>query len=136
MPRGTDMARLRQDLATAGARLMSAAAGVVRDVLDASIDGGFRQGRDVYGRAFKPAKDGHLPPMIRSGKLRRAIKVEIVPSPAEWLVTASEDTDYGQYLRDGTFKMDQRRFIPAQTEALPAAWDRRIQSGLRRAVSS
>lgn len=130
------MARLRQDLTTADARLMSAAAGVVRDVLDASIDGGFRQGRDVYGRAFRPAKDGHLPPMIRSGKLRRSIKVEIVPSPSDWLVTAAEDTDYGQYLRDGTFKMDQRRFIPGQTEPLPASWDRRIQSGLRRKVAS
>ena len=136
MPRGTDMARLRQNLATADARLMSAAAGVVRDVLDTSIDGGFRQGRDVYGRAFKPAKDGHLPPMIRSGKLRRAVTVAVVPSPGDWLVRVVEDTDYGQYLRDGTYKMDQRRFIPTEGEALPKAWDRRIESGLRRKVGS
>lgn len=135
MPRGSDMARLRHDLTTAGQRLMAASAAVVRDVLDSSIDGGFRQGRDVYGRPFRPAKDGHLPPMMRSGKLRRAVKVEIVPSLSDWLVTASEDTDYGQFLRDGTFKMDQRRFIPGQQEALPPSWDRRIQSGLRRAVT-
>ena len=122
MPRGDDLAQLVHNVTTAERRVMGAAARATRDVLREQIDAGFAQGHDVHGKAYKPAKDGHTPPMVRSGKLRAAFRYRIGEGSGTWTVTIAEATDYGQYLRDGTWKMDPRQHILLPDQPLPASW--------------
>lgn len=130
MPTGDDIARMKRDMQTIEHRLMVAASSAMRDVLEQSIDSTFSQGKDVSGRAFKLPKDGHRPPMIRSGRLRRSVTVSVIPSPVMWIVRAEEDTDYGQYPNQGTSRMDARQFMPYKWQSLPAAWDAKAQRAI------
>lgn len=127
MSTGDDITRMKRDMQTIGNRLMAAASGAMRDVLAESIDSTFGQSKDVSGRAFKLPKDGHRPPMIRSGRLRGSVTVSVVPSPTLWIVRAEEDTDYGQYPNQGTTRMDARQFMPYKGQSLPSAWDAKAQ---------
>ena len=134
MPRGDDLTQLVRNVTTAERRVMSAAARVTKDVLREMVDAGFAQGRDVHGAAYKPAKDGHTPPMVRSGKLRGAYRYAVQGGGSFLRVRVAENTDHGKFLRDGTWKMDPRKHLPQPAESMPAAWDARERAALAVAV--
>lgn len=137
MPRGDDLAQLVRNVTTAERRVMGAAARATRDVLREQVEAGFAQGHDVHGKPYKLPKDGHTPPMVRKGYqgLRGAYRFPITEGGPVWLVHVVERTGYGQYLRDGTWKMDPRQHIPKPEEAVPAAWDAKIQPAQLAAVN-
>lgn len=134
MPRGNDLERMQRDLSTAQRRVMGVAARAVEASLRESIDQGYQTGTDVNGKAYLPPKDGHLPPMIRSGKLRRAYRYSILIGALVYTIRASENTEHGEYLRDGTGKMRPRQHIPQPGSAMPAAWDSRARLAVTAAV--
>jgi hypothetical protein len=134
MPRGDDLAQLVRNVATAERRVMGAAARATRDALRESVDAGFAQGHDVHGKSYPAPKDGHSPPMVRSGRLRAAYRYRIGEGTGAWTVTIAEATDYGQYLRDGTWKMDARQHLPRPEQPLPAAWLALMQQRVDAAV--
>lgn len=134
MPRGSDLDRLVRSLDTAETRVMGGAARAVQGALKQLVDAGYAKSRDVKGKPYIPPKDGHRPPMIRSGKLRGAYRYAIHTGALLWRVTVGEDTTYGEYLRDGTSKMEPRQHIPRPGEPLPSAWDAKVQRDLSAAV--
>ena len=134
MARGDDLERLVRNVTTAERRVMGAAARATRDVLRESVDAGFAQSHDVHGKPYPAPKDGHAPPMIRSGKLRRSYRYTITVSGSVYRVRTSENTDYGEYLRSGTHKMAARQHLPQPGEPMPAAWDARERVALTAAV--
>lgn len=133
MPRGSDMDKLLRGLDAAPERLMDSAATATASALRASADAGYRTRRDVHGKAYALPKDGHRPPMQRTGTLRRDYGTEIQAAGADRKVTLRTDTDaktgraYDEYLRDGTAKMEPRQHIPKPGEAMPASWDARAK---------
>lgn len=133
MPTGSDLDRLRAYLVTAPARVMSVAARASRSALARSIDLGFQQGVDIHGKPYPAPKSGGTP-MEQTDKLRRAIKVDVIPGADVYRVRAHEETPYGIFLRDGTPKMDPRQFIPKPDEPLPSLWDARQRAAIERAV--
>lgn len=112
---------------------MQAAAQGVKTGLERCFVDSFAGAKDVQGKAFKRPKDGHLPPMFRTGALMNAV-VGGVSIGSGWRIVAHEDTPYGQFLNRGTNKMDARQFMPHPSEALPTAWDRKVQIEIERAV--
>jgi len=134
MPRGTDIQRLRSRCITAERRVMQGCARALVPVLSAELDREFRQGVDVMGKPFEPPKDGHRPPMVRSGTLRRSITVSARASLRGWVVRLRSDTDYDHFLRDGTSRMQARRFIPRPSDPVPPAMDALIVRTMQRVV--
>lgn len=134
MPRGDDLERLIRNVTTAERRVMGAAARATRDVLRESVDAGFARGHDVHGAAYKPAKDGHAPPMVRSGRLRGDYRYTITGGGSFYRVRVGENTEHGKYLRDGTWKMEARKHLPQPGEPMPSAWDARERVALTAAV--
>jgi hypothetical protein len=135
MPRGNDLDRLERDLATAERRMMGAAAAAGRESLLESADAGYQERQDVHGKAYLPPKDGHQPPMERSGRLRRAYRVLASAGIGAWLLRLAEDTPYGRFLRDGTHKMEARQHIPRPDEPMPASWAARFKDKVDAAVA-
>jgi hypothetical protein len=135
MPRGKDLDKMIGKLDKAGPRVMSAAAVAVAASLRASVDAGYVRRKDVNGKTYIPAKDGHLPQMERSGLLRQSYETRIAGS-GDKEVTIGEDTSYGEYLRDGTWKMAPRQHIPRPGEAMPPAWDRNAQRAIGKVVAA
>lgn len=135
MARGDDLERLERDLATAERRMMGAASHAASESLRHSVDAGYELRQDVHGKAYKPAKDGHLPPMERSKTLRNAYRFPVIEGLREWLVKIIERTPYGQFLRDGTYKMERRQHVPTPDEPLPPAWFARMKAGIDAAVA-
>ena len=134
MSTGNDMARMRQDLATARRRVMGASARAAQQVLRAAVDSGYSERVDVQGKPYLRPKDGHMPPMERTGTLRRAYRYLISEGSSRWLVRIIERTPYGQYLRDGTPHMQPRQHIPKPQEALPRRWQRMLDGAVQAAV--
>jgi len=134
MPHGSDMTRMRQDLATAQRRVMGAAARAAQGSLRAAVDSGYSERVDVKGAAYLRPKDGHLPPMERTGTLRRAYRYLISEGAGRWFVRIVERTKYGEYLRDGTAKMAPRQHIPKPQESLPQRWQRLMEAAIQGAV--
>ena len=102
--------------------------------LSAELDREFRQGVDITGKPFMPPKDGHRPPMERSGALRRSITVSAQASLRRWVVRLRSDTEYDHFLRDGTSRMQARRFIPRPGDPVPPAMDALILRTAQRVV--
>lgn len=92
------------------------AAGVLR-----LIDGGYVAGTDPYGKAWKPPKDGHTPPMIRSGKLRGGYTVRIVKTGnVGYSIEINNTMHYSEFLQKGTSRMEARLHAPGA--ALPPVY--------------
>lgn len=135
MPRGNDIARMRQRCATAEQRIMPRCAKAAAGAIASAIDAEFRTGRDIDGERFKAPKDGHRPPMVRSGALRRSIHVSAQASLHAWRIRSGSSTDYDRFLRDGTSKMEPRKFIPRPGEPMPRAWALAVQGRISRIVA-
>lgn len=133
MPTGTDLERLRRDLLTAPKRLMGASARASMAALARSIDLGFANHTDIHGRPYPTPKSGGVP-MEKTGHLRSAIKVAILPGADAYRVKAIETTPYGVFLRDGADRTTPRQFIPRPDEPLPASWDARQRAAMEHAV--
>lgn len=88
----------------------------------------------MQGKPYLLPKDGHLPPMERSGALRRGYRYSVAAGALYWLIRVIERTPYGKYLRDGTPKMAPRQHIPRPGESIPARWDARIRPAIEGAV--
>lgn len=136
MPRGDDLDRLVRNVTTAERRVLGAAARAVQTSLRKSVDSGYETRTDVNGRTYIPAKDGHLPQMERSGRLRRSYRYSIKSGAGVYTVIVSENTGYGEYLRDGTAKMQPRRHIPQPGAPMPADWEARARAALAPAVAA
>lgn len=133
MPPGTDLDRLRNTLQTAPKRVMGAAARASRSALARSIDLGFQQHVDIHGKPYPIPKSGGTP-LERTERLRKAVRVDVLPGTDTWQVRAREETPYGVFLRDGTDRMEPRQWIPRPDEPLPALWDARQRAAIDRAV--
>lgn len=134
MSRGSDMDRLRRNLRAAPERIRSTATKAVLSALEKSVDSGYKTRTDVNGRPYLPPKDGHMPPMERTGELRKGYAYSAMAGALYILIKVVEYTKYGRYLRDGTPKMEPRQHIPRPFEALPPSWAARIQAGLGEAM--
>lgn len=75
-----------------------------------------------------------MPPMVRSGTLRRSITVSARASLGGWIVRLRSDTDYDHFLRDGTSRMQARRFMPRPGDPVPPAMDALILRTMQRVV--
>lgn len=135
MAKGADMDRLIAGLEVAPQRLMDAAADATAASLRASADRGYQRRQDVNGRRYPRPKDGHMPPMERTGTLRSSYQTDIAPHGDDRTVTLREGTDYGQFLRDGTSKMEPRKHIPAPADNMPPTWDQGARRAQDRAVA-
>ena len=117
--------------------MMGAAARATQASLRASVDSGYAKRQDINGVTYIPAKDGHLPQMERQGStLRRAYRYPVTEGGRTWLITILERTAYGQYLRDGTPKMQPRQHIPKPAQALPPSWMADMKSAIDSSVAS
>ena len=77
-PSGQPLRRMATMLREAPRYVQQEAANEIARGILKLIDQGFVSGADSYGTAWRPPKDGHIPPMIRSGKLRRSYNVKVV----------------------------------------------------------
>lgn len=134
MPHGSDMDRLARDLASAPERAIGAAASAAQKALKVAVDSGYRDRKDIHGKTYIPAKDGHLPQMDRTGKLKGSYNYDIRRDSRGATIRVSEDTSYGQYLRDGTEKMKPREHIPKSGDPMPARWDALVRPAIERAI--
>lgn len=80
---------------------------------------GFATGKDPYGKAWLPPKDGHSPPMVRTGTLRASIKVTVVKGANGLEVSVRSTAEYARYLQNGTWKMKPRLIVPG---SMPGHW--------------
>ena len=91
----------------------------MRKVTENLIAEQFATGKDPYGKAWLPPKDGHTPPMIRTGTLRDSIKVTVVKGANGLEVSVRSSADYAKWLQNGTWKMKPRLIVPG---SLPGHW--------------
>ena len=92
-----------------------------REIVLRLIDGGYVAGTDPYGKAWKPPKDGHTPPMIRSGKLRGGYTVRIVKTGnVGYSIEINNTMHYSEFLQKGTSRMEARLHAPGA--ALPPVY--------------
>lgn len=140
MPRGSDMERLLQNLRTAPDRVMDAATTATVKALKKSVDSGYEQRRDVNGKRYIPAKDGHMPQMERTGTLRNGYDYQTGENGNDRVIRVSTNTDaetgrpYDEYLRDGTPKMAAHKHIPRPGDPMPTAWDARVKTAQAAAI--
>jgi hypothetical protein len=127
------MDRMVRDLRTASDRLMTATTKAAVKGLRAAVDSGFTQRVDVHGRKYIPAKDGHLPQMQRTGNLRRSYRYGVGENAQGTKIKVSEDTEYGDKLRDGA-KMAPRQHMPQPDDPMPPRWDARVRPAIDAAI--
>ena len=91
----------------------------MRKVTENLIAEQFATGKDPYGKPWLPPKDGHTPPMVRTGTLRDSIKVTVVKDVNGLEVSVRSSADYAKFLQNGTWKMKPRLIAPG---SLPGHW--------------
>lgn len=134
------MDKLLRGLDAAPQRLMDAAAKATETALLQSADLGYKQRRDVHGKPYLLPKDGHRPPMERTGTLRRNYTADSRPTGGDRAVSLRTNTEsstgrkYDEYLRDGTPQMEPRQHIPRAGEPMPSTWDTRAKRAQDKAM--
>lgn len=98
------------------------------------IDAGIAAARDPYGTPYPQPKDGHSPPMQRSGDLRSGYSVEVVSVGAGLSLRISNVEAYARWLQQGTASMKARLQVPTAARGLPTAWRRAFEEAYRNAV--
>lgn len=112
--------RMALHLREAPKYVMREAAQEVRAMIERRIQNQFVTGIDPYGRRWKKPKDGHTPPMIRTGALMGGFKVRVVPGGIGVSIAVSNSKPYAKILQRGTSRMEARMTVPGAT--LPDAW--------------
>ena len=80
---------------------------------------GFRRGVDVYGRPWIPPKDGHRPPMVRTGNLRDNYLYWCRRTGRGMSITWTNGAAYSEPLVKGTGKMRPRPHMPLPSAPPP-----------------
>lgn len=81
---------------------------------------GFRLGVDVHGKPWIPPKDGHKPPMVRTGRLRDDYHFWFTRTGRGIAVTWSNSMRYAKPLRDGIpGRLEPRPHMPQPNEPPP-----------------
>lgn len=128
--------RLALRLREAPKRIQRAAAGEIRQETLKLIDEGFSAHADPYGNAWPPPKDGHMPPMERTGDLRRGFRCRVVPGGAGLSLEITNAEDYARWLQRGTENMLARLTVPPAGRPLPATWRQRYEAAYQRAIAA
>ena len=97
--------------------------------LQARVDRQFETGRDAYGSAWDPPKDGGKPGN-RSGNLKRKVKVR---AHGARIFLSADGVKYAGFFTRGTSRMTARGIFP-DTNRLPAAWKADIEAIVRKHV--
>jgi hypothetical protein len=126
--------RLALRLREAPRKIQQQAAAEIRADTLALIDAGFDARSDPYGTAWPPPRDGHSPPMERTGDLRRGFRCRVVPGGAGLSIEISNVEDYARWLQRGTPDMVARLTVPTSGGGLPARWRQRYEAAYRAAV--
>ena len=120
-PSGQPLRRMATMLREAPRYVQQEAANEIARGILKLIDQGFVSGADPYGTAWRPPKDGHIPPMIRSGKLRRSYNVKVVRTGSVgYSIEITNSTAYAGFLQKGTSRMAARPQVPGA--ALPTVY--------------
>lgn len=101
----------------------------LREVLRAQ----FAEARDPLGRPYLPPKDGHLPPMRRTGALEDGLTVEAVSTSSGIFLNVTASVEYAKYLQTGTRRMKARQIVPA-TGVLAETWRRAIREANQESI--
>lgn len=112
LQRGGFLQRQAARMREAPRRVHAAVGRKVEAAVDALIQEQFDTATDPHGRPYLPPKDGHLPPMTRSGDLRRGMKAHARSEPGAIRVSVTADQEYAKYLQYGTRRMRQRLVVP------------------------
>lgn len=115
-----------QRMRTIGPRLMPQIARACADGLQAAAAWGFVSRRDIYGRPYQVPRDGHLPPMERSGALRSSYVAGPRRQGGAWEGVLRNPQPHADWLRSGTPRMDPREHMPSPGQTLPPRWERFI----------
>ncbi len=120
-PPGEPLKRIATTLREAPRYVQQEAAEAIARGITMLIDKGFIDGSDPYGKAWRPPKDGHTPPMIRTGKLRASYTVRVVKTGSVgYSVEISNAQRYSGFLQKGTSRMEARMHVPGA--ALPPVY--------------
>lgn len=112
--------RAAQQLREAPQRVRADVCREVERDIKAQLDSQFREGRDPFGRAYPPPKDGRNPPMVRSGALWRGLIVRATADGDAVRIEVISDQEYAGYLQKGTRKMVPRLITPGNSLIAPA----------------
>ena len=133
-PPGQPLKRMALALREAPRYVQQEAANEIARGILRLIDQGFISGADPYGAAWKPPKDGHTPPMIRSGRLRRGYDVKVVRTGSVgYSVQITNSAPYAGYLQKGTGRMAPRQHVPGST--LPTPYRELMKSAYDAAIA-
>ena len=127
------MKRLAQKLREAPAAIHRDAERRVKAAVERQLEAQFATSTDPMGRPYLPPKDGHSPPMTRSGRLRRGMRVVVVSGPDILRISVMSDRDYAKYLQHGTRKMAARLITPGSS-LLSYKWREVVQRAHMEAV--
>jgi hypothetical protein len=97
------------------------------------IDKQFATGTNIYNRKWLLPKDGHRPPMIRTGRLRRGFMYRILRVTRGWELRITNKMYYSSFLQFGTYRMQPRVHLPKQGK-LPIAFRRVLNEAQRVAL--
>jgi hypothetical protein len=125
--------RLAQRLREAPDRIHRDMERRVRETAEELLEEQFASGRNPYGQPYPPPKDGHLPPMVRTGRLRRGLRVVVSSSADGISLSVQSEAPYAQYLQSGTRRMAPRRIVPGTT-VLAERWRQRLQAACTESV--
>lgn len=98
------------------------------------IDQQFTTATDPQGVGYLAPKDGHSPPMQRSGALRAGIGVRCASEWGGVSVTVSSDRPYAAFLQGGTSRMAPRRIVPGSAMT-SEAWRGAVRDAYTRAFN-
>lgn len=127
--------RLAQRLREAPAAVHRDAEVRVKRAVEGLLEEQFQTATDPHGRPYKPPKDGHSPPMTRSGRLRRGLVVRVSSTPDGLRIAVDADVEYAKYLQRGTYKMDPRLIVPGAA-VLARRWRDRILAAHAESVAA
>ena len=88
--------------------------------LPALIEAEFNSRSGPDGSTWKPAEDGHLPQMERTGKLRGGYKFSAKTNGETVTVSCTNLQAYWWYLQEGTNTIEARKQFP--DDGLPDSW--------------
>ena len=98
------------------------------------IDQTFDSGR-APGGADIPAPEAGNAPLVKTGKLRRSIHVQVIPGTDGVQLRITSSVDYAKYLLRGTSRMSAREFLPSM-QRLPHSWNEMFTRAYRRVIEN
>lgn len=139
-----DLHKLAERMRELSARMSPQLASAIGDGLKMATMYGYKAGVDINDRPYIPAKDGHLPSMIRSGTLMNSVIAGPKRIGGQWAGVVSTNvgvsgkdfwalnrTAYDDLLISGTPKMAPREHLPSPGQTPPGRYEHAMDMTVR-----